>query len=126
MTCANNEDQEIPCPIGCCELRSNGKNGFHHKCSTNPCSNGPHVIIEQQVIGETNAESTFTYTCNKPMCNNNRNAADVRDLLKNKGLLTPTGIEPDPTNSAVTILGQTSIVLQCMPIITMILFSKYI
>lgn len=83
------------------------------------------MVIEQYVVGEIDAESTFTYNCNKPMCNNKENAEKVRDLLKGKWLLTPAGVEPDPSNSAVTVLGQTSIILQYISMITMLLFSKY-
>ena len=116
----------IPCPNGCCELYSNGKSGFDRRCNRNSsCGSTQNVEIEQYAIGEIDAESTFTYSCNKPMCNSKENAEKVRASLKDKWLLTPAGVEPDPSNAAVTVLGQTSIIRQCISMITMLLFSKY-
>ncbi len=125
LTCHNNEEQEIPCPNGCCELISNGEFGFTRKCIVSQCGADQKVTIEQHVIGEPNVESTFSYKCNKPMCNDKKNAEKVRDLLKRNWLLTPTGVEPDPPNTAGNIFSQTSIVIQCLLAVTMIVFFKY-
>jgi hypothetical protein len=104
---------------------SNGKFGFNHKCTACDSTGGHKVIIEQHVIGETDAESSFTYTCNKHMCNDKTNAEKVRDLLKNSWLLTPLGVGPDPPNTAVTMSSKTSIVIQCILMVVITSFFKY-
>jgi hypothetical protein len=124
LTCANNAGQEIPCSNGCCELTSNGNSSFDRRCIKDPCGDNQGVEIESQVVDTIDAESTFTYRCNKPMCNDKRNADKVRDILKNDGLLTPTGTIPDPSSAAVTVLSQTSTITQCILMVTIILFSK--
>jgi hypothetical protein len=124
LTCHNNEEQEIPCPNGCCELSSNGKSGFTRKCITDPCGADQKVTIDQQVLGAPNVESTFSYRCNKPKCNDKKNAQKVHDLLKAKWLLTPAGVEPDPPNTAGNIFSQTSTAIQCILMVIMtILFQ---
>jgi hypothetical protein len=101
LTCANDNDEEIPCPKGCCGLNSNGKSGFSQQCydpkSFSDCD--AYIGIESNNVGNTKLESTFGYTCNKPMCNSIGSAKKVRDLLNQECLLTPTGVGSKPCGS---------------------------
>lgn len=54
------------------------------------------------------------------MCNDKTNAEKVRNLLKNRWLLTPAGVGSDPPNTAMTISSQILIIIQCILLITII------
>ena len=123
LTCANDHDQEISCPNGCCVLQSTGKSAFVQSCRRISCQNLPTLVIESNVVGDADVESSFTYRCNKPMCNSVEKAGKVRALLKNDCLLTPTGLGPCGAGILGVASSRTSVILQATMILVMIFFK---
>jgi hypothetical protein len=129
--CADNDDHKTPCPNGYCQLISNGGSSFDRRCvDPNVISRYQLIQIFSNVVGDTEPESVFTYHCKTHMCNSNETAEKVRKLLKEHGLLTPTGVlsgTPDTSGqigAAVALFSSTSTVIQCILILTTTLFFK--
>jgi len=88
LVCADNQDKPVPCPYGFCQLITTDSASFSRSCVPNgsrPNSYG--LILRSKTISETDIESSVTYKCNKPMCNNSTMAKEVRQLLEERELL---------------------------------------
>ncbi|CAF0855533.1 unnamed protein product [Adineta ricciae] len=126
LTCSNNNDQEIFCSLGCCSVQSDGKSGFIHSCERTSCNRTVKVAIRAQAIcpGD-DSEATFSYTCDKPMCNNKFTANKLRRLLKDASLLTQTGTSYVLCSSAASALSQISIIIKYLSIVIAIILFNY-
>ncbi len=111
LVCADNQDKPVSCPNGYCQLTGGGSSSFTRTCVPKGSTDHPHgIIVRSKTISENDIDSSITYTCNKPMCNNSTITKEVQRLLGTRGILmyTITTTTAAATTTKITITTTTT------------------
>ncbi len=88
LVCADNQDKPVSCPNGYCQLNGGSSSSFTRTCVPKGSTDHPHgIIVRSKTISDKDIDSSITYTCNKPMCNNSTITKEVQRLLGTRGIL---------------------------------------
>jgi len=101
LVCADNQDKLVRCPYGFCKLISSDSSSFSRSCVLNNSIPNPYgLILTSKTMSKTDIESSVSYTCNLPMCNNLTMAKHVRSLLEERKFLITTTTTTTTTKGA--------------------------
>ena len=103
VACANANNVQTPCRNGYCQLSSSDIGGVTQTCINRVADlNSWGVSIQSRLNGKQNEDATFTYTCNRAMCNSIATAYGVEQLLIKYKLVTKNNIGLETTTTTTT------------------------
>jgi hypothetical protein len=85
LTCAGQNNTIVNCRQGFCLLLTRGGDRFISKCinqDTNSTRDPSGIEIYSNTVTRPEEDATFTYVCNKPMCNSRNMANEVQQLFR--------------------------------------------
>ena len=121
LLCENNQNETVPCPNGLCQLIYNGESGFTRNCIPEGfLAFTPSILIASSLVEQFENESSFTYFCNQPQCNNLATANAVHHSLAQYALLTPFNRPPIYVLETTTKTKSSGTMVKMVPQMTIV------